>query len=122
MCLDYHQTSFHTSLIWCIAHFFIEVRDEWIFCDGFNIGFIIFSIEDTFHSFCFSIERCVVLLYRKHIFCCGIYVAPRDGGIVPVNGHIAPMDVNAKGSDKITTNNHIITVDVEVDYVERLIN
>ena len=41
----------------------------------------------------------------------------RDGGIVPVNGHIAPMDVNAKGSDKITTNNHIITVDVEVYYV-----
>ena len=27
------------------------------FCDRFYIGFRIFSIEDTFHSFCFSIER-----------------------------------------------------------------
>ena len=53
----------------------------------------------------------------KGALCCGIYVAPRDGGIVPVNGHVNPMDVNAMGSDQITTNNHIITVDVEVDYV-----
>ena len=32
-------------------------------------------------------------------FCCGIYVAPRDGGIVPVNGHVSAMYVNFKGSD-----------------------
>ena len=47
----------------------------------------------------------------------GMYVAPRGGGIVPVNGHVNLMDVNAKGSDQITTNNHIMTVDVDVDYV-----
>ena len=34
-----------------------------------------------------------------------------------MNGRVNPMDVNAKGYDQITTNNHIITVDVEVDYV-----
>ena len=39
------------------------------------------------------------------------------GGIVPVNGHVSAMDVNAKGSDQIMTNNNIVTVDVEVDYV-----
>ena len=37
------------------------------------------------------------------------------GGIVPVNGHVNPMDVNAKVYDQITTNNQIITVDVEVE-------
>ena len=36
---------------------------------------------------------------KKHIVCCGISVAPRDGGIVPVNVHVSAMDVNAKGSD-----------------------
>ena len=40
-----------------------------------------------------------------------------DGGIVPVNGNIAPMDVNVKGFDKITTNNYIIPVDIQVDYM-----
>ena len=34
-----------------------------------------------------------------------------------MNGHVSPMDVNAKGYDQITTNNNIITFDVEVDYV-----
>ena len=57
------------------------------------------------------------MAYAERLIGCGIYVAPRDGGIVPVNGHVNPMDVNAKGSDQITTNNHIITVNVEVDYV-----
>ena len=42
---------------------------------------------------------------------------PRDGGILPVNGHVSPMDDNAKGSDQITNNNDIKTVDVEIDYV-----
>ena len=56
------------------------------------------------------------MIAQTHLFC-GIYVAPRDGGIVPVNGHVNPMDVNDKGSDQITANNHIITVDVEVNYV-----
>ena len=31
MCLYYHQTSFHTYLIGCIAHFFLEGQDEWSF-------------------------------------------------------------------------------------------
>ena len=69
------------------------------FCDGFNIGFRIFSIEDALHSICFRVERCVELRYRKHIVCCGIYVAPMDGGIVPVNGCVSAMDFNAKGYD-----------------------
>ena len=51
------------------------------FCDGFNIGFRIFSIEDALYFLCLRVERCVVLKQRKHIVCCGIYVAPRDGGI-----------------------------------------
>ena len=87
------------------------------FCNGFKIGFRIFSKEDALHSLCFKVERCVVLRWRKHIVCCGIYVTPRDCGIVPVNGNVIAMDVNAKGSDQITTNNHIITVDVAADYV-----
>ena len=45
---------------------------------------------------------------------CGIYVAPRDGGIVLVNGHVSVMDVNAKDADQLTNNDHIITVDVEI--------
>ena len=40
-----------------------------------------------------------------------------DGGIVPVNGHISAMDGNAKGSDSITTNNHIILVDARIKFV-----
>ena len=32
-------------------------------------------------------------------FFCGIYIAPKDGGIVAVNGHISAMAVKAKGSD-----------------------
>ena len=86
------------------------------FCNGFKIRFYIFSIEDALHSLGFRVERCIVLKYCKYIICCGIYITPRDGGIVPVNGHVSPMDVNAKGSDEITTNNHIMTVDVDIDY------
>ena len=69
------------------------------FCDGFNIGFRIFIIEDALNYLCFRVERCVLLRYRKHIVCSGIYVAERDGSIVPVNVHFSAMDVNAKGSD-----------------------
>ena len=57
MCLDCHQTSIHTSLIVCIAHFFLEGQDEWALCDRFNIGFRIFGIEDALHSFCFRVEE-----------------------------------------------------------------
>ena len=42
---------------------------------------------------------------------------PWDGGIVPVNGHVSAVDVNAKGADLITTNDHIITVYIEVNYM-----
>ena len=30
---------------------------------------------------------------------CGIYIAPKDGGIVPVNVHVSAMAVKTKGSD-----------------------
>ena len=69
------------------------------FCDVFKIGFCIFSIKDALHYLCFVVERCVVLGYRKHIVCCVINVALRDGGIVPVNGYVSAMNVNDKGSD-----------------------
>ena len=59
--------------------------------------------------------RCAVIALT-HRFC-GIYGGPRDVGIVPVNGHVRVIDVNSKGSDQIMINNHIVTVDVEVDYV-----
>ena len=35
----------------------------------------------------------------KRIVFCGIHVAPRDGGIAPVNCYVSAMYVNAKGSD-----------------------
>ena len=69
------------------------------FCDGFKIGFCIFSIEDKLYYIGFRVERCIVLRYRQHIVCGGIHVTPRDGGIFPVNGHVRAVDVNAKGSD-----------------------
>ena len=69
------------------------------FCDGFKIGFCIFSIEDALHSLGFRVESCIVLRQRNYIVCCGIYVASRDGGIVPVNGHVSAMGDNAKGCD-----------------------
>ena len=68
-------------------------------CDGFKIGFCIFSIKDALHYLDFGVERCILFQYRKYIVCCGIYVAPRDGGIVPVNGNVSDMDGNANGAD-----------------------
>ena len=81
------------------------------------IGFCIFSIEDALHYLGFIFEWCIVLLYRIYIVCCGIYIEPSNGGTIQVNVHASAMDVNAKVSDQMTTNNHIITADVEFDYV-----
>ena len=69
------------------------------FCDGYKIGFCVFSIEDALHFLGFRFEWCIVLQQRKYIVCCGIYFAPRDGSMVPVNGYFSAMDVNAKGDD-----------------------
>ena len=99
MCLDYHETSIHTSSIVCMDNFFLEDQDEWSFLQYFNIGFRIFNIEDALHYLCFGVESCVAMQQRKRIVCCGIYVAPKDGGIIPVNGRVSAMDVNDKGSD-----------------------
>ena len=41
--------------------FFLKIKMSGALCNGFNIGFRIFSIEDALHSFCFSIQGCVVL-------------------------------------------------------------
>ena len=70
-----------------------------VFCDGFKIGFCIVSIKDALHYLGLKFERCIVLRYRKYIVCCGIYVAPRDGVIAPVNGHVSAMYVNSQGYD-----------------------
>ena len=68
-------------------------------CDGFKIGFCIFSIKDTLNCLGFKVERLIVLWYRKYIVYCGIYIPPRDDSIVTVNGHISAIGVNANGSD-----------------------
>ena len=35
---------------------------------------------------------------HKYIVCGGVHVAPWDGGIFPVNGHVSAVDVNIKGA------------------------
>ena len=53
----------------------------------------------------------------QYIVCCGIYVAQRDSSIVAVKGHVSAVDVRYKGYEYIATNDYIIIVDIEVDYV-----
>ena len=59
--------------------------------------------------------RCAVIA-QTH-FLLWIYVSPKDGDIVPVNGHVSAMVVKSRDLINSQTNNHIVTFDVEIDYV-----
>ena len=67
-----------------------------------------------FILFVSALKGACAVIAQTHILLWNLCRA-KGGGIVPVNCHVNPMDVNAKVSDDITNNNHIITVDVEVD-------
>ena len=61
------------------------------FCDGFNIGFRIFNIEDAFILFLSELKGALCCDSASISFAVEYMSRQRDGGIVPVNGHVSAM-------------------------------